>query len=405
LNQAISVSELNNQLKGLLETTFSHVYVEGEISNLTYHNSGHIYFSVKDSSSTISCVMFRGNASKLKFRLEVGAKIIISGSITVYTPRGNYQLLCNSIEPSGIGALALAYEQLKTKLQIKGYFNKAIKKTLPIYPKIIYVITSNTGAAIEDMKKILSSRYPLCKMILLPCIVQGENAKDNIAFNIKKADLLSLKNEKYNVDEQVIIVGRGGGSVEDLWAFNEEIVADAIYECETSIVSAVGHENDFLISDFVADLRASTPSNAIELCTPNINDLRLLGDNIYNSIESSYKNILFNKQQEISSLKQSFKQHSLKNKFEFIQIKIDQEKHNFNQVHILKLKQYQDNINFLNSSFEQNNPKNKKIDSYVQVSKDDKLIDIDTLDKNDILSLQTPNNKFSCKIIQKEKIS
>ncbi|RLA74486.1 MAG: exodeoxyribonuclease VII large subunit, partial [Epsilonproteobacteria bacterium] len=228
MNTPISVSTLNEQIKGILETTFSTIYVEGEVSNLTYHNSGHIYFSVKDSKSTISCVMFRGNAQYLKFRLEVGQKIVISGNITVYTPRGNYQLLCTKIEPSGVGALALAYEQLKTKLQIKGYFDKTIKKELPKYPKNIYVITSNTGAAIEDMKKILATRYPLAKMILLPTLVQGIGAKEDIVKNIKLADNLAKKDDK-----SLIIVGRGGGSIEDLWAFNEEIVADAIFETNT----------------------------------------------------------------------------------------------------------------------------------------------------------------------------
>jgi len=198
-----SVSELNEQIKSSLEMTFLYIYVEGEVSNLTYHNSGHIYFSIKDKKSTISCVMFRGNARYLKFQLEVGQSIIISGNLTVYTPRGNYQLLASKIEPSGVGALALAFEQLKTKLQIKGYSDTSIKKQLPKYPKNIYVITSNTGAAIEDMKKILASRYPLAKMILLPTLVQGEGAKENIVKNIKIADKLAS-------DNSVIIVGRGG---------------------------------------------------------------------------------------------------------------------------------------------------------------------------------------------------
>ena len=404
MNQAISVSELNNQIKGLLETTFTNVYVQGEISNLTYHNSGHIYFSIKDASSTISCVMFRGNASKLKFRLEVGAKIIISGAITVYTPRGNYQLLCNSIEPSGVGALALAYEQLKTKLQIKGYFNKANKKALPKYPKIIYIITSNTGAAIQDMKKILASRYPLCKMVLLSTIVQGENAKDNIAENIAKADLIANTNEHYSIDEQIIIVGRGGGSIEDLWAFNEEVVADAMHECKTPIISAVGHENDFVISDFVADIRASTPSNAIEISTPNINDMRLLSDNIYNDIESSFKSIIFNKQQELHHIHNSFKLNSIDAKFEFIQNNIKNIKQNLSSVFKNKLQEYEQNIILLSQSFEQNNPKNKQKKSYVQITKNDKLIDVDSLNIEDEISLESVNNIFKCKIVAKKKI-
>jgi len=405
MNKAISVSQLNEQLKALLETTFSHVYVEGEISNLTYHNSGHIYFSIKDESSTISCVMFRGNASRLKFRLELGAKIIIMGAITVYTPRGNYQLLCNSIEPSGVGALALAYEQLKTKLQIKGYFNKANKKELPKYPKIIYVITSNTGAAIQDMKKILSIRYPLCKMVLLSCIVQGENSKDNIALNIAKADLLANTNLSYKINEQIIIVGRGGGSIEDLWAFNEEIVANAIYECKTPIISAVGHENDFVISDFVADIRASTPSNAIEIATPNINDLRLLSDNIYNDLQNNFKSIVYNKEQELNHLYKSFKLNSISSKFEFIKSNINQIKQNLNQVFFQKLNEKNQIISLLMNSFLQNNPSSKLKESYVQVTKDNKLINIDSLKINDNIVLQSLKNTFKCKIVSKDKIT
>ena len=209
MNSAMSVSTLNNQIKALLETTFVGVYVEGEVSNLTYHNSGHVYFSVKDSTSTLSCVMFKGNAQYLKFRLEVGMKITISGSITAYIPRGNYQLLCNKIEPSGQGSLAVAFEQLKQKLLNQGFFDATNKKTLPKFPKHIVLVTSPTGAAIEDMKKVALHRWPLTKITLIPTLVQGEDAKDDIANSIKIADAL-------NAD--IIVVGRGGGSIEDLWA-------------------------------------------------------------------------------------------------------------------------------------------------------------------------------------------
>ena len=400
MSSAISVSELNTQIKGLLETTFSSVYVQGEISNLTYHNSGHIYFSIKDKSSTISCVMFRGNASRLKFRLEVGAKIIISGALTVYTPRGNYQLLCNSIEPFGQGALALAYEQLRTKLQIKGYFNKALKKELPIYPKNIYVITSNTGAAIQDMKKILSVRYPLAKMILLPTMVQGESAKDQIVFNIKKADQLASKQK-----DSIIIVGRGGGSIEDLWVFNEEIVATSIYEANTPVISAVGHENDFVISDEVADLRASTPSNAIEISTPNINDLRIYSDNIYNEFQNRYRQILINKTNEINNLKINFEQHSFNQKFNFIQSNINQLKVNFNQVFNQVLIQKQDNIKSILTQYEYNNPKNKEKFGFAQITKNNTIIDINTLNIDDTFNIENVNYLYNCKITAKEKIS
>ena len=400
MSNAISVSELNTQIKGLLETTFNTVYVQGEISNLTYHNSGHIYFSIKDKDSTISCVMFRGNASRLKFRLELGAKIIISGALTVYVPRGNYQLLCTNIEPYGQGALALAYEQLRTKLQIKGYFNKVIKKALPKYPKKIYVITSSTGAAIQDMKKILSHRYPLSKMILLPTIVQGENAKDEIVSNIKKADSLA-KNEK----DSIIIVGRGGGSIEDLWAFNEEIVATAIYEATTPIISAVGHENDFVISDEVADLRASTPSNAIEISTPNINDLRLLADTIYDDIKNKYLNVLNNKSNQLNALKNNFAQHSFESKFNFVQTNINQTKQNLNQVFKQIVSNKQENLTNIKNQIEYNNPKKKEKIGYAQISKNNKLIDVNSLEVDDKFEIQSINYKYNCKIIQKEKLS
>ena len=398
MNQPISVSSLNEQIKGLLETTFSNIYVEGEISNLTYHSSGHIYFSIKDSKSTISSVMFRGNAKYLKFRLEVGQKVVITGNLTVYAPRGNYQLLCQKIEPSGVGALALAYEQLKVKLQIKGYFDKSIKKSLPLYPKFIYVITSNTGAAIEDMKKILSNRYPIAKMILLPTLVQGEGSKENIANNLIIADKLALDEQS----ESIIIVGRGGGSIEDLWSFNEECVAQAIFEAKTPIISAVGHESDFVISDLVADIRASTPSNAIEISTPSINDLRFYLDNISDDFSQKYKTILFTKEQKLNHLQSSFEQHSLKRKFEFVQLTIDQLKQQYINTVSHTLKQKQDNINIINSNFELNHPKKKDKKGFVQLSKNNKIIDLIDINKNDEISIQSSNCIVDCKVISKK---
>jgi len=400
LNSPISVNELNLQINGLLETTFSSVWVEGEISNLTYHNSGHIYFSIKDAKSTISCVMFRGNAQYLKFRLEVGAKIVITGNITVYSPRGTYQLLCSKIEPSGVGALALAYEQLKTKLQIKGYFNKALKKELPLYPKNIYVITSNTGAAIQDMKKILDNRYPLSKMILIPSLVQGSDAKNSIVNSIQIADRLAQ-----NIDESnIIIVGRGGGSIEDLWAFNEEIVADAIYNTKTPIISAVGHESDFVITDLVADVRASTPSNAIEISTPNINDLRQLNDSLINEFNNTYKRILSNKSIEVNNLKKSFSQHSLENRFEFIQRNINQVKQSLNQTFKSIITINENKANLLKNNFKINEPSKKDKIGLVQVTKNNKIIDINLQKIDNMVNLETSKYKFECRIIEKQKI-
>ena len=400
MNSPISVSTLNEQIKGILETTFSTVYVEGEISNLTYHNSGHIYFSVKDNKSTISCVMFKGNAQYLKFRLEVGTKIVISGNLTVYTPRGNYQMLCQKIEPSGVGALALAYEQLKTKLQIKGYFDKSIKKILPIYPKNIYVITSNTGAAIEDMKKILSIRYPLAKMFLLPTLVQGDDAKENIVRNIKVVDVLAAK----SLSDSILIVGRGGGSAEDLWAFNEEIVSDAIYEAKIPIISAVGHENDFVISDFVADVRASTPSNAIELATPNINDLRQFTDSIVNDFNHKFKTLLVQKEQKIVHLKSSFEQQSFEKRFEFIESKIknikQQFQNSFNQI----LRTKTDVLGFTKNNFLMNHPEKKDKKGFVQLTVNNKIASINDVEIDHIITLENSKVSVNCKVISKNII-
>lgn len=394
MNKAISVSELNTQIKSLLESTFVHVYVEGEISNLTYHNSGHIYFSIKDESSTISCVMFKGNAQYLKFRLEVGAKINIHGSITVYAPRGNYQLLCSKIEPSGIGALALAYEQLKTKLQNQGYFDPSIKKTLPKFPKKIAIVTSNTGAAIEDMKKILAKRWPLAKMILVPTLVQGNGAKEDITSSIRFADT-------FNAD--VMIVGRGGGSIEDLWAFNEECVAQAIFEATTPIISAVGHESDVVISDFVADMRASTPSNAIEIATPDINELRISLDNLWNQYSNGFLQIYKHKSQQLIHIQRFYQQHSMETRFALMNNKIKDTVSQMNAVFQQILVKKQNEIINLNNGFNANHPDKKISFGYVQTTKDQKIIDISLLNKEDEFNCETPKVSILCKVIEKNK--
>lgn len=411
MNSPVSVTTLNTQIKSLLETTFVQVYVEGEISNLTYHNSGHIYFSIKDENSMISCVMFKGNARYLKFQLEVGQKVVISGNITVYAPRGNYQLLCNKIEPAGKGALALAYEQLKKKLEVKGYFKTEIKKSLPKYPKKIALVTSPTGAAIEDMKKVASHRWPLVELILIPTLVQGEESSYDIAKSIKYADTLSC---------DIMIVGRGGGSIEDLWAFNEELVANAIYEAKTPIISAVGHEIDYLISDFVADVRAATPSNAIEISLPDINEHRIYLDTLTTEYENRQKIILSNKQQNLTNMKKLFEQNSIETKLSYIQNEIKMLQASFksslsqkvtsleNEVKLYK-KSFQNSfLNILNitqnqvlmlkSNYELNHPKNKEKKGFVQLSKDNKITAIENLKPNDKIELQTPKYIAVCTV-------
>ena len=409
MNKPLSVSTLNIQIKSLLETTFIQVYVEGEISNLTYHNSGHIYFSIKDESSTLSCVMFKGNTKYLKFQLENGQKVVITGSLTVYAPRGSYQLLCNKIEPSGQGALAFAFEQLKNKLEAKGYFDGNYKQPLPKYPKKIAIVTSPTGAAIEDMKKVANHRWPLVEFILVPALVQGEGAAFDISNSIKYADKLGC---------DIMIIGRGGGSIEDLWAFNEEIVANAIFEAKTPIISAVGHEVDYLISDFVADIRAATPSNAIEIALPDINEHRIYLDSLSNEYNNRFKNILFRAEQELINMKRLFEQNSIETKFKYIQTEINLLKSSFKTDLTQKVQSSQNELNLLNNSlknsfsamfvrtqnqidllksnFELNHPDKKDKNGFVQISKDNKIISLEDLKIGDKIQLQTPKYIANC---------
>ncbi|MGE5315265.1 MAG: exodeoxyribonuclease VII large subunit [Acidobacteriota bacterium] len=252
-----TVSEITRQIKGVLELGFSDVWVQGELSNMKFHSSGHWYFTVKDESAQISAVMWRSRTLALPFRPQDGMQVIIRGRITVYEPRGNYQLDCLHIQPMGIGALQLAFERLKRKLEEEGLFDPAHKKPIPPYPQRIGIVTSPTGAAVRDMLSVLNRRFPSLDVYIVPAKVQGVGAAEELAEGIR------MLNELRCVD--VIIIGRGGGSLEDLWAFNEELLARAVYASEIPVISAVGHEIDFSICDFVSDLRAPTPSVAAEL--------------------------------------------------------------------------------------------------------------------------------------------
>ena len=262
-DKALTVTELNNFIKDTLESEpmLSNVYVCGELSNYKMYPSGHHYFTLKDRESSIRCVMFRRNAARLRFRPENGMGVIVAGRISVFPRDGAYQLYCSSISPEGIGDLQLAFEQLKAKLAEEGLFDAAHKKPLPKFPERIAIITSSAGAAVHDMIRILGHRWPMSKVLLLPVRVQGAEAPPEIVGAIRYAN-------EFDVAD-VIITGRGGGSIEDLWAFNDERVARAIYESRIPVISAVGHEPDVTISDYVADRRASTPSNAAEISVPD----------------------------------------------------------------------------------------------------------------------------------------
>ena len=262
-----TVSEVNQFIKDLLDNVppLQEVLLRGEISNFKLYPSGHHYFTLKDSQCSLKCVMFRGSAARLRFRPENGMQVIASGRISVYPRDGAYQLYCTGLTPEGAGDLSVAFEQLKEKLRKEGLFDEIHKKPLPPYPRRIAIVTSPAGAAVHDMIRILRRRYPIAKVLLLPVRVQGTEAPAEIAGAIRYANARSLAD--------VLITGRGGGSLEDLWAFNDERVARAIYDSDIPVISAVGHEPDVAISDFVADRRASTPSDAAEIAVPDMAEL------------------------------------------------------------------------------------------------------------------------------------
>ncbi|MFQ6674251.1 MAG: exodeoxyribonuclease VII large subunit, partial [Fidelibacterota bacterium] len=263
--RVLTVSQLTFQIKSLLDSSFPFVWVEGEVSNFKHHTSGHMYFTLKDDRAELRAVMFRRDNQSLRFPVESGMKVLAQGNVTVYEARGVYQLVVRRMEPSGLGTLYLAFEALKKKLADEGLFDEERKRPIPKFPSRVGVVTSGTGAAVQDIKNVLGRRAPHVDIVLRPTLVQGEGAAEDICAALE--DL-----EEYDLVD-VVIVGRGGGSLEDLWPFNEEKVARAISACPIPTISAVGHESDFTIADFVADLRAPTPSAAAELVAPAREDL------------------------------------------------------------------------------------------------------------------------------------
>lgn len=295
--QVLSVAQVNQYIQTLMDNDprLLNIAVRGEISNYKVYPSGHHYFTIKDDASALRCVMFRGNASRLRFRPDSGMQVVALGKISVYPRDGAYQLYCNALIPDGVGDLYAAFEQLKAKLAAEGLFDPSHKKPTPMYPGVVGIVTSSAGAAVHDILRILRHRYPLTKVRLLPVRVQGAEAPAEIASAIAYANHYKLAD--------LLIVGRGGGSIEDLWAFNDERVAHAIYHSDIPVISAVGHEPDFTISDFVADLRAATPSNAAELAVPDQDTLRQQLD----SLQQNLQNIVLHK---LHSAKQHYRRLS-----------------------------------------------------------------------------------------------
>lgn len=291
----ITVTQLTRYIKYKIDNDIhlNEVFLKGEISNFKAHSRGHFYFTLKDEGSRINAIMFSSNTKKIKFTPTDGMKVLVTGKISVFEANGAYQIYVNDMLEDGVGNLYIAYEQLKKKLEEEGLFREIYKKPIPKIPSRVGVITAPTGAAIRDIISTIKRRWPLTEIYLFPSLVQGEDAKEDIVRQIKRADDYSL---------DTLIVGRGGGSIEDLWAFNEEIVARAIFECKTPVISAVGHEVDFTIADFVADLRAPTPTGAAEMAVPQLNDVMNYFRQLNIRANKAVHTIVSNYQEKLSGL-------------------------------------------------------------------------------------------------------
>ena len=294
-----TITALNRAIKNMFDSKpeLNRVYIKGEISNFKHHTRGHLYFTLKDENSRIAAVMFQSYADKLTFEPEDGMKVLVSGRVTVYEATGGYQIYIDQMDLDGIGNLYLEYEKLKKKLQEEGLFDPLHKKKIPKFPKRIGIITAPTGAAIRDILSTIERRHPICETILFPALVQGTGSKESIVEQINRAQ---------DFDLDVIICGRGGGSIEDLWSFNEECVARAIYNSKIPIISAVGHEIDFTIADFVADLRAPTPTGAAEMAVPNLVDLKTLINQYQIRANENIKNIINYNRKRLDNIKNAY---------------------------------------------------------------------------------------------------
>ena len=357
-NKYLSVTAINKYLKYKFDNdnNLINVFLKGEISNLKFHSTGHLYFSVKDENSKINAIMFSGSAKKLNFKPVDGSKVLINGRISVYESSGSYQIYVNEMIEDGIGNLYIAFEKLKKELAKEGLFDPKYKKPIPKIPETIGIVTAPTGAAVKDIISTIKRRFPLCKTILFPSLVQGENACEDIAKNIKKA-------ENYNLD--VLIVGRGGGSIEDLWPFNEEIVARAIFECTIPVISAVGHEIDYTIADFVADMRAPTPTGAAEMAVPNVSDLISFINNLKIRLNEAVNKKINYQKLYLDSIKNSFIIKNPMIMYENKKQKLDNILENIQNLFSNYISNYRYKLDLLRSNYILNNPsvlyKDKKI--------------------------------------------
>lgn len=387
----LTVSQLNFYIKSLMDSDprLSSVFISGEISNLTDHyRSGHIYLSLKDDKSIIRAVIFAGNAARLKFRPENGMKVIARGRVSLYEATGQYQLYIDDLQPQGAGALAIAFEQLKNKLEKEGLFLQSSKKTLPPYPKTVGIITSPTGAAIEDMKSILLRRWPMVNILIYPSLVQGDEAPKQLAKGIK------YFSDKKCAD--VVIIGRGGGSTEDLWAFNSEELARAIYDCTVPVISAVGHETDFTICDFVADVREHTPSAAAKRAVPDIFEERNKLLSLGKSLEGYARKNLVNKEIVFARLKDNMINRGPEKELEKKKAYLEDLSVRFHRAEEMIMASKEQTITSLRDKLSQLDPKGTLMRGYASVVKDGLTVSsVEQVSKGDRIIITLSDGSFN----------
>ncbi|AKF24331.1 exodeoxyribonuclease VII large subunit [Sulfurovum lithotrophicum] len=417
MSNMMTVSSLNTKIKSLLEATFMHILVEGEVASVTYHSSGHLYFSIKDDKSAIKCVMWRSSVARMKFHIEKGMHIVVEGSVSVYTPRGEYQFQTVRIEPYGKGALALAYEQLKERLKAKGYFDAHRKKPMPKSIQKIVLVTAKESAALYDMLKIIEKRWPLLEVTIVDTLVQGESAADQIANSLRYADTLGA---------DVIVVGRGGGSTEDLWCFNEELVADAIFAMQTPVVSAVGHEVDVLISDLVADLRAPTPSAAMEMILPDLQEIlytlseyeerfkQVITSRLNQSIRelkhveemlyrSSPLRRLEESKMEFKRMEEEFRR-IISYRMERFESALPSMRNTYIQTMQFILQRKEQHLDHLMQKFQMNDPRSQCRPGWAQISQNGKPVALASIDKDTRFILEDASIRIEAVCVNKQKL-
>mgnify|MGYP003298992434 FL=1 len=416
-NNYITIGALNKYLKNLFERdpNLQEVYLKAEISNFKAHTRGHLYFTLKDETSRINAVMFSYNASRLKFRPVDGMKVLVKGKIAVYEATGAYQIYVEEMDQDGLGNLYIEFEKLKKKLADEGLFDPNKKKKIPKVPRRIGIVTASTGAAIKDILTTIKRRFPICETILFPSLVQGMDAAKDIVKNIEIAN-------GYDID--TLIVGRGGGSIEDLWPFNEEIVARAIYNSKVPVISAVGHEIDFTIADFVADLRAPTPTAAAELAVPNIDTINTYLENVYNRSTISINNYIDSRKQVLGGLMNSYVLKKPTAMYEIKEQNLDFLIDNLNKeikkvvdnntIRLHKVvnsyvltnpdimyKFKQQNLEHIINKLDVLNPMNTLKRGYSIVKRDDKVVsDINGVEIDDMININIKNGMINAKVVE-----